>query len=235
MTFIEKLLYLKKKVPYYTTASYKWLLSKLKSPDNKFQRTPLSDLKVGSFYFIKYDLSAINKSSKMEQTVPMLLVDYKPMIDNRVLYIMNLNFVPLNLKEAFFTKFLDSNYSTILQNNEKKKTVREESPLPNMDYEFMWSQLLKLGIEYSLREIRTELIKDIFKISTDDLHLLTTINTQMLTGLDEKKLIDIWIAKLKKESLETRVDEMLKKADYEEILNDLKKTFKDLNDMMDKI
>ncbi len=228
MNYTENILYLRKKVPNYPTESTKWLLTKVRNNDKKFMKVPLSNFKVGSFYFMSYDLSAINKSSKMEQLVPFLLVDYNPAIDSKVLWIMNLNFIPLNIKEAFFTKFLD-NFNNTLTNNSTKKSVAEELSLPTINYDKMWDELIKFGIDYSLREIRVELIQELYSISTDSLYLLTTQNTQSLTGVDEKKLGEIWMTKLKNESLEERFDEKKAKADYEQIVKELQETFKYLD------
>ena len=200
MNYTENILYLRKKVPNYPTESTKWLLSKVRSGDKKFVKISPNNFKVGSFYFMTYDLKSINKSSKLEQLVPFLLVDYNPAIDSKVLWIMNLNFIPLNIKEAFFTKFLQK-FNNTLESNSKKKTVIDENSLPTINYDNMWNELIKYGIDYSIREIRIELLQGLYSVSTDDLHLLTTQNTQSLTGVDEKKLNDIWITKLKNESL----------------------------------
>ena len=228
MNYIENLIYLRKKVPNYPKESTKWLLSKVRNNDKKFIKISPKNFKVGSFYFMTYDLKAINKSSKLEQLVPFLLVDYNPTIDKKVFWIMNFNFIPLNIKEAFFTKFLP-NFQKTLDNNSIKKSVMEETTLPNIGYETMWNQLIKFGIDYSLREIRIELIHELYYISTDNLHLLTTQNTQGLTGVDEGKLSEIWITKLKNESLGERVDEKKIKSDYESILKELQDTFKYLD------
>lgn len=235
MNYTDKLLLLRKTVPDYPSESFKWLTINVSKPSPKFQRNTITDMKVGKFYFIRYDQSSINKSSKMEQLVPMLFVDYKPDIDDKVFFILNLNFLPLNIKEAFFVNVL-KNFESVLERNssEKIKEVRQEQAL-NIGYEYIWKELLSYGIEYSLREIRVELIQDIYNVSTNDLQFLTTINTQKLTGLDEKKLNEIWIAKLKKESLETRISDMKIKSDYESIVKILQETFKYLDQRLKKL
>jgi hypothetical protein len=234
MNYVDNLLFLRKKVPNYPTESTKWLLTKVRNNDKKFMKVSPANFKVGSFYFMSYDLASINKSSKMEQLVPFLLVDYNPAIDSKVLWIMNFNFISLNIKEAFFTKFLE-NFKNTLEVNSTKKLVTDELSLPTISYDKMWDELIKFGIDYSLREIRVELIKDLYSISTDDLHFLTTQNTQSLTGVDEKKLNEIWVTKLKKESLEERIGEKNVKADYEKIIKELQETFKYLDQKLKNI
>jgi hypothetical protein len=234
MNYIDNILQLRKKVPNYPTQSTKWLSNKIKDRDSKFTKVSINDFKIGNFYFMSYDLKGINKSSRLEQLVPMLLVDYNPVIDSKVLWVMNLNFIPLNIKEAFFTKFL-TNFDKTLENNSTKKSVSEESSLIGINYDTMWNETIKFGIDYSLREIRVELISDLYLVSTDYLHFLTTQNTQALTGVDEKKLNEIWTTKLKTESLEDRIDEKNVKADYEKILKELQETFKFLDKKLKEI
>lgn len=228
MSYLDKLIYLRKKVPNYTNESTKWLFNKIRNTDNKFIKTNLSDLKIGSFYFMVYDKSGINKSSKMEQFVPFMIVDYNPNIDKRVLWILNLNFIPLNIKEAFFVNFLN-NYDNILEANSKQKTINSELSLKNINYDNMFDETLQYGIDYSIREIRLELVNELYHISTDNLHLLTTLNTQLITGVDEKKLSEIWITKLRNENLEARLDDKKIKSDYESIVKQLQETFKFLD------
>ena len=226
--YLDSLLYLRKKVPNYPNESTKWLLSKMRNNDNKFVQTIPTDFKIGSFYFMIYDKSAINKSSRLEQFVPFLLVDYKPSIDKKVLWIMNFNFIPMNIKKAFFVNFLDK-FDNTLETNKKAKRINDEISLPTINYDNMWNETINYGIDYSIREIRIDLINELYKISTDNLQFLTTQNTQALTGVDEKKLGEIWITKLKNESLENRLDEKKIRADYDKIVKSLQETFKFLD------
>lgn len=235
MKFSEKILYLKKKVPSYPNQSIKWLFSKIQNTDKKFSKVVPSDLKIGGFYFMYYDMKAINKSTKIEQLVPFLLVDYKPDIDKKVIWIMNFNFISLSIKEAFFSQFIDKNYQKTFDLNSEIKSVNSENPLPNINYLNMWNQLIKYGINYSLREVRVDLIQDLYRISTDNLHYLITLNTQTLTGVDEKKLNEIWITKLKTDTLEDRVDELKLKSSYDEIIKELKEAFKYLDEAFKKL
>lgn len=229
MLFSEKIHYLKSKVYNYPNESINWLFNKINKPDNKFVQVTTDMLTVGKFYFARYDMRGFNKSSKMEQFVPFLMVDYKPAIDSKVVYIMNLNFLPLNTKEVFFSTFLDKNNS-IIEKNSEKKNAKIEQPLPNIGYKIMYSELLKYGFEYSIREMRVELFNDIYQISTDNIERLITLNTQALTGVDEDKLQEIWVSKIKNESLENRVQDILEiKSNYEKIVNELAEKFKNLN------
>jgi hypothetical protein len=230
--YTEEILHLRKKVPLYPNQSTKWLFNKIRATDKKFVKVGLDKLKIGQFYFIRYDLKGLNKSSRLEQFVPMMVVDYKPSIDKKVLWILNMNFLPINLKESFFSSFLDKQ-QTILDKNFEQKEWSKELPLNNINYENVWRQLLSFGFEYSIREIRMDLINDIHAVSTDSLHFLTTQNTQALTGVDEGKLNEIWVTKLKKENLGDRVKDLTEiKSNYEKILTELADKFKALNERL---
>ncbi len=229
MSYTEEILHLRKSVPNYNNESTKWLFNKIRKPDNDFVPTGLDNLYLGKFYFMQYDLKKLNKSSKLEQFVPMMVVDYKPAIDTRVMWVLNLNFMPTNIKEAFFSSFLDKNQSTLDLNSESKDWTQEQ-PLPNINYQRMWGELIPFGFEYAIREIRVDLINNLWGVSSKDISFLSTVNTQVLTGVDEGKLNEIWVTKLKNENLENRVNELKTiKTNYENIIKELADKFKSLN------
>jgi hypothetical protein len=201
-----------KKDSEYFNKSVKWIYQLTKTGTARV--SPNNFIK-GKFYFITYDSKKINKSSRMEQMVPIVFVDYKENIDSRVLYILNLNFIPLNIKEAIFANYFQGSN--------------------NINYSSMYTFLLKYGAEYAIREIRVELLENIYSVSDEDAIYLITANTKALTGVDEKKLSDIWLTKLKKDSLGERLDELKDKADYEKIIEELKETFKFLDKYLNSI
>lgn len=206
--FTRSLKVYKKKYQDYFNHSMKYIASMIRENKNSIG---LSNLKKGEFYFIIYDSKKINKSSKMEQNVPMLLVDYKENIDSRVLYILNMNFIPLNIKEAIFANlFNDYNPGDV-------------------NYKNIYTFLLRYGAEYAIREIRVELLEKIYHVDINDSIYLITANTKALTGVDEQKLSEIWISKLKNDSLDERLGELKDKSDYMKIIEELKQTFKDLD------
>jgi hypothetical protein len=237
MTLTLKVLNLKKKVENYPLKSFSWLYTSIQNTTNKFNRVfDKSSFISGKFYFLRYDLKRLNKTQKLEQLSPILLIDSRVYEGKKYYYGINLNFFPLSIKEAFFTKFIDDNYTNILKENEEKKTVLSESPLSNINYDSIHLELLKYGYEYTIREYRDELINEIYMVSTDFLDKFITIHTQTLTGVDDTKLNEIWIAKLKAETLQDRLDDVfLIKSNYENILKELKEKFKNLEQELSNI
>ena len=227
--FTDKLHHMKTTTTNYPNDNVNWLMNSINKPTKKFMKLSLQHLKIGSFYFVRYDMTKINKSSKMEQLVPLMVVDYKEKIDSKVVWILNLNFLTMKTKELFFTNFLDR-YDKVFETNSNKTDWLSEQPIPNVSYDKMYSELLRYGVEYSLREMRVELFNEIYSVSTDEVEKLISVNTQALTGVDEGKLEEIWIAKLKSENLESRIaDIMTIKNNYEKIVEELAEKFKHLN------
>jgi len=229
MSYTEDILYLRKNVPNYNNESTKWLFNKVRKNDNDFVPIGLDKLYLGKFYFMQYDLKKLNKSSKLEQFAPMMVVDYKPAIDSKIMWVLNMNFMPTNIKEAFFSSFLDK-HNNILESNIDATDWTKEISIPNVNYKSMWNELIPFGFEYAIREIRVDLINNLWGVSTKDVAKLSTVNTQVITGVDEGKLTEIWITKLKNESLEDRVIELKNiKSNYDNILTELADKFKALN------
>ena len=225
--FSEKL-YELKKTQDYPTKSLEWLYKNIQRPTKYFSRSSINDLTIGSFYFAKYDTQGLNKSSKMEQFLPFMMVDYYKGIDSKVLYILNLNFLPLNTKEVFFPNYLDKRQK-VLEYNIDLETDKQK-PLNNVSYKELYAELLQYGFDYSIREIRVDLISELYQVSTNDLDKFITLNTQILTGVDEQNLKEIWLAKMKTESYDDRVMDILTiKNNYEKIVEELAEKFKNLN------
>lgn len=232
LSFSAKLFEFKKANKNYKAAATQWLSRSMQTPHAKFPSLTPENLRLGAFYFMRYDLSKVNKTSRMEQYSPIMLVDYKPMIDSKVIYALNLNFLTTQKKEAFFSSYLDSNARVLAQNDQSKDWMGE-APLPGVTYPTMHGKLLAYGFDYAIREYRLELVNKLYGVSTGDLEKLILLNTQAITGVDEAKINDIWIAKLKKESLQMRHEEMVAiKSNYEMILKELAEKFKSLNNWM---
>lgn len=169
--------------------------------------TTIDSIVKGSFYFILYDLNG--KSSKMEQYNPILAVDFV----NRSLYGLSLNFIPVNIRVTLFNKIY-SKLDTLKKNADLD--IENQQPLPNTNYNTIYNILKSIGFEYAIRTFDLSLINKVYQISTNILPEFIAMNTQTFTGVDEGKLVDIWLKKINEQ--EQREQELMK-----ELLSDFTK------------
>lgn len=212
--------------------STEWLLKRLQNPDKGFKAVSTKNMYVGKFYFLLYDLQG--NSSKMEQYSPILLIDYRKVNTKILLYGLSINFIPQNIRLLFFDQFLDSFSNVFLPIDSKEKVGSSEKPLP-INFATVFEPLDKIGFQYSIRELDASLINKSYEVSMQMLPRYLTVNTTILTGVDEQKMADIWYSKLKKreESLQKRISELI--TDYTEISKTFQKEFRSYKSEFDKI
>lgn len=212
--------------------STNWLLARLQTPDAGFKAVRAKNMFVGKFYFMLYDLSG--KSSKMEQYSPILLVDHRKMLTKNIVYGISINFIPQNIRLLFFDNFLSSFQNIFLPIDAKEKVGNAEKPLP-INFKIAFDSLDKIGFQYSIREFDMDLINKSYEVSMQLLPRFLTVNSTVLTGVDELKLAEIWESKLKNrtESTQQRISELI--TDYSEINEVFKKEFKSYKTEFDKI
>jgi len=175
--------------------STSWLIEKLQKPDDKVQQVGLNDMVPGKFYFMMYDLSG--KSAKLEQYNPILFVDFKHVGHTKILFGLSFNFLPSRMRLLFFDKLFD-NYPFIFEEkDDKHKKGQPEQPLKGINYNNIYNLLTKIGYEYVIREFDLRKINKVYEVSMSKLPQFLTINTYTFTNVDDEKLAQIWLAKLK--------------------------------------
>lgn len=156
------------------------------SDDVKNIRT--EEIKPGGFYFLHY-----YDESNWMRLAPIFVADWKKFDNKIVIFAVNFNFIPLELRAAIFDKY-------ITEEDFEKDTFLK------VDLKGVYSELLKIGFEYALMEFNAIQIKTVHKISLNILPRF--INSQHPQNkYDPKKLIEIWEAKLDKR--EERHKEMM--------------------------
>lgn len=185
---------------------------------------PGDDLRVGGFAFMLYDLTG--KTSRMEQYSPVLIVDQRQVLTKRYVWGLSMNFIPVNTRVVFFDQLLN-NYEKTLKDNAKVTDVSKERVLTGVSFEAVYRLLQAIGYEYALRQFDITLINQFYNVSTNFLDMFMTFDTQRFTGVDEGKLLEIWMAKLEKQ--EQRHQEMMIKlyTDYDEMAKTLSNELKD--------
>lgn len=148
----------------------------------------VKDLVPGGFYFLHYQ----NDSNWMKYS-PVFVADYKKFSNKIVIYAVNFNFVPLEIRILLFDKFIiDQNF--------------ERDDLLKVDLDGMYTELRKIGFEYALMEYDASKILITHKIKLDILPRFL-YHQHPINKYDPNKLIQIWEAKI--EARDQRHKEMM--------------------------
>ena len=149
------------------------------------------DIQVGRFY--------LNKQ------VPGIVCDYRKFSNMIVILGVNFNFIPLELRDSIFDKF-------ITEENFEKNQILE------VNFKGMYTELIKYGFEYAIQEYNVAQIKIVHRIS---LELLPRFlySSHPKNTYDPKKLLEIW---------ETKLD--TKEQRHKEIITSVLKDFYDVKD-----
>jgi hypothetical protein len=192
-----------------------FMYDKYNKPDKLIDSISPSKLSPGYFYFIAY-----NDQSNWMKYSPVFLVDYKKLDNLIIAYGINMNFIPIEVRTAFFDKFL--------------KNLIDEDQLSNISFEDAYKQLLRIGFEYALVEYNVAFIGRAYKISIEVLPKFLN-STYPAVKYDPQGLYHIW--KVKLETKEQRHQEIIKMmvSDFYKITDDMKNEFPMMNKHIDRI
>jgi hypothetical protein len=225
---LEKFVTLTKTFTNWRDASNDWFRRNIAKPNNEFQQVTPSYLQVGSFYFMKYDLGGINKSTRIEQYAIVFVVEHKPLIDKKVFWAINFNFLPSDIRRNFFLNLIDKRHDQIIDQNDKAVDWVAERSIPNVSYRQILSELARFGVVYtkSIRTFRMDLINEIYGISTKNLEKLISLDVRPISGMDDLGISKVLSGKIQNEGIEVIAQEVTQ--DYAAILEDLKERFKNI-------
>lgn len=205
-----------------------WLRDNLKKPTSNVVRVVKPDqIVTGKIYFLFYDLGGAIQTSKMEQYSPVFAIKTATLKGMPILWGLNFNFMPEGIRVNWFDKVLDRFFKGTMETNSEITQQKMLQPL-NVTYEGVYRTLASIGFEYSIREYRMDLINKVYEININELDRFVSVNTEMFTGVDQKKLVEIWLAKL------TEGEDRLKKIKTD-ILTDFKKMDIELENSMKDI
>jgi len=148
----------------------------------------VSKIQEGYFYFFHY----LDSSNWMKYS-PVFVVGHKKFGNQIIVFAINLNFIPLEVRPIIFDEYLT------------EKDLEEDLPIKT-EYERTYNELKSIGFEYTLMEYNAIQIKMVHKIN---MHLLPRFlySQHPMATYDPKKLIQIWNKKL--ETKEARDKEMM--------------------------
>jgi hypothetical protein len=191
-------------------------------------------LTIGKFYLIKYDFN----DNKL--WCPIFLIDdrYKPDIQKRILYAINLDYLPYAYRILFFDILFDS-FRSIVEYNENDN-IDEEKPFP-INFEEIYNLLKKNGdYEYTITAFDylkiDGIIKGspkIFSISTNFVPRFVFINTKIVNLKIMKDLSIILDNYNIKNKLNNLIEEFEKIKENIDV-NDQKEYYKKLKNLESK-
>lgn len=170
----------------------------------------------GGFYFFHY-----KDDSNWMKWAPVFVADYKKFSNKIVIFAVNFNLVPLEVRVMLFDKF-------ILEKDFENNNFLE------VDYKGVYDELRTLGFEYALMEFDALRIELVHRIH---LELLPRFlyHQHPKNVYDPKKLIEIWSAKIG--ARDQRHKEMMIStiADFYDIENEISEKYDVLRGKIQRI
>jgi hypothetical protein len=155
-----------------------YFYEKYQKSDADVKSIDLNSVLPGSFYHFHY----LDDSNWMKWS-PVFVTNYKKIGNQIIIFAVNFNFIPLEVRAFLFDSFM------IEEDFEKDRPLK-------VNYEGMYSELIKYGFEYGLVEYNASQIKLVHRIS------MNYVPRFLIAGhpknkYDPGKLFDIWQVKLK--------------------------------------
>lgn len=155
-----------------------YFVQKYRNSDNEVKVIDINKIYPGGFYHFHY----LDDSNWMKWS-PVFVTNYKKISNQIVIFAVNFNFIPLQVRAYLFDKFI------IEDDFEKDRLLK-------VDYEGVYHELRKFGFEYALVEYNAIQIRLVHKIE------MNSVPRFLIAGhpenkYDPKKLMEIFYAKLK--------------------------------------
>ncbi len=155
-----------------------YFYEKYNQSSKQVQAVGVKDIKPGLFYHFHY----LDTSNWMRYS-PIFVTSYKKIDNKIIIFGVNLNFIPLEVRAFTFDKYM------------LEEDFDENRPLV-VSYEGMYEELTKVGFEYALVEYDAKLLKRVHRISMD-LVPRFLISQHPQNKYDPGALLNIWQSKLK--------------------------------------
>jgi len=173
---------------------------------NECESVNKEDITVGGFYHLVY-----RDDSNWMRYSPIFCCDYRKMGNMIIIMGVNFNFIPLELRPKIFDPFIT------------EKNI-EENEIIKVNFRGMYSELLKIGFEYSIQEYNVAQIDRIHRINLEILprFLYSSFPTNKY---DPNKLMDTWKKKI--ETKEQRHREIIQTvlSDFYDIENGINEKY----------
>lgn len=189
---------------------------KYSKSDDMVKSISVSDMQLGGFYFIHY-----RDDSNWMKWSPVFTVDFKKFSNLNILFGLNFNFIPLEIRVSIFDKYISE------KDFEKNKLL-------NVNYQGVYKELIKYGFEYSIVEYNLNQINYVHKIGMEMVpRFLYSQHPKNI--YDPKKLYQIWKSKIStKIERDKEINKMLI-SDFFKMTDDILKNYNQLESHIDRI
>jgi len=193
-----------------------FFMNKYDKSDDDVLSIPIGKIQLGGFYFIQY-----MDDSNWMKWAPVFTVDFKKFSNMIVIFGVNFNFIPIEIRVGIFDKFIT-------------EQDFENNSLLAVDYKGMYDELRSIGFEHTITEFNTAQIKYVHKISMNMLPRFL-YSQHPKNKYDPKALLHIWEVKISERN--QRHDEMSKALidDFYKIGDDVNEKYKVLKDHIDRL
>lgn len=151
---------------------------------NKYQKSdklvtsiPIAKMEIGRFYFISY-----RDDSNWMKYSPIFTVDFRKFGNSIIIFGINFNFIPLEVRSAIFDPFFT------------EQNFTDDDSL-NANYSGSYSALLEYGFEYALVEYNMAQIESVHRINMEMVPRFL-YSQHPKNVYDPSKLYGIWKAKI---------------------------------------
>lgn len=187
-----------------------YFYGKYSESDNLVKNINPGSIQIGGFYFLHY----LDDSNWMKYS-PIFTVDFKKFGNIIMIFGINFNFLPIEIRIAIFDKFiLEEDF--------------DGDKLLEVDFEGVYQELRNFGFEYAIVEYNLAQVKLVHKINMEVVPRFL-YSGHPINIYDPKKLYEIWKAKIgsrdKRDSDMSKylVNDFMKiKEDFETDLTSLK-------------
>jgi len=193
-----------------------YFAEKYEKSDDEVTSIPISKIEMGGFYFLHY-----RDSSNWMQYSPVFTVSFKKVSNILILYAINLNFIPIDIRVEFFDKFMD------------ERNFDKDLPL-KVDFKGVYDELMRYGFEYGLMEFVLNNVLFVHKINMNSVPRFL-YSGHPLNKYDPKKLGEIQMAKKKDRSKRHQEMTKLMMTDLIEINEEISETFDVLKNHVQRI
>jgi hypothetical protein len=193
-----------------------YFAQKYEKSDDEVTSIPISKIEMGGFYFLHY-----RDSSNWMQYSPVFTVSFKKVNNILILYAINLNFIPIDIRVEFFDKFMD------------ERNFDKDLPL-KVDFKGVYDELMRYGFEYGLMEFVLNNVLFVHKINMNSVPRFL-YSGHPLNKYDPKKLGEIQMAKKKDRSKRHQEMTKLMMTDLIEINEEISETFDVLKNHVQRI